>query len=41
MKDEAKIKTELEYRIKRYREMGNGAMCQKLNNQLKNVTPSM
>lgn len=25
---------ELKYRIKRYQEMGNGAMCQSLNQQL-------
>jgi hypothetical protein len=41
MKDVVKTRTELEYRIKRYKEMGNGAMCQRLNNQLKNITPSM
>lgn len=32
---ETKAISELQYRIARYRSMGNGAMCQTLSNQLR------
>ena len=33
--NEKKTIAELMYRIARYRSMGNGIMCQRLNNQLR------